>query len=124
MHLFRSTTIQRIFSISLLLTILNFSLNTINDFNQHGQTVQTAEIESFSEMILEEMCGFTGAIQDTEENDQESSAAASQLIWHPAPNVYRLAFSALRCTGLPFHKPSHYTSHHSDRESPPPQLAG
>ena len=119
---FRYMGLQQGTAVMLLFTILNFSLNTIN-MSANCRYFQTEqEIESFSELLLEEVLNIEGAITDTPENDQESSVTSILLYFSNSGNPL------LHCTIQNFTIPctrfkGSYSSFTSERQTPPPQLA-
>ncbi|MDL5048825.1 hypothetical protein QQ054_22695 [Oscillatoria amoena NRMC-F 0135] len=120
MCLFRNMGLQQVIAGVLLFTILNFSLNTINDY---GYSLPEPEIESFTELLLEELLNIEGAIADTPENDQESSATTFVLFISKSGDFllahYNSGSPGILNQGLYFL----YSSIISERETPPPQQA-
>lgn len=120
MRLFRNIYIQQTLATVVLLTILNFSLNT---FQPSGNTycfAPATEIESFTELLFEDMLGLPNVIQDTPENDQESSATSI------SPFISKTFEVNTQCPskGTRLKKPFHallYFSIAPERETPPPQ---
>lgn len=122
MQQFRKVYVQQVLGGVLLVTLLNFSLNTINDLNGLPAFLPTQEIESFAELLLEEVLDLPGTIQDTPENDQESSIAAglafiaSTTVEIVTPSwVDRIRLNHIFLA-------SFYLSLVPEKESPPPQF--
>jgi hypothetical protein len=123
MQQFRKVYVQQVLGGVLLATLLNFSLNTINDFSCLSTLLPAQEIESFTELLLEEMLDLPGTIQDTPENDQESSIAAGLafIVYKTVEIVTPFLVDKTRLNHILF--ASFYLSRFPEKESPPPQLA-
>lgn len=121
MHLFRNTFINRTLAAVVLLTILNFSLNTIQTSWNIGCYTTAVEIESFTELLVEEVLELPNAIPDTPKNDQESSITPIALFISKTFEVNTLCPNKETCSKKPFHVLL-YFSIAPERETPPPQV--
>jgi hypothetical protein len=123
--MFRMFGVKAGISLLLALHFLNFSINTVDrEYRSQHQTSAALEIETLTELILDEVFDLDHLIADGEEHDHEQIRTSGQLIFSVA-SIPGFDFSnnAIRTLPTTYFISDLIQSRKNDTLSPPPKAA-
>lgn len=125
------TLLHQLMGLLMALHVINVSIDAPGPydvptyFGQQHKDLSINEIESFSELLLEECLGLDDAFPEHDDttNNHSGVASAEQDYFFPQPFVFSappISYWYLSRQAVPF-KPAHAPMHVPEISSPPPQ---
>jgi hypothetical protein len=121
----QKSIVIRIFSLFLALYILNFSIDSRDARPDHfAEDLSYNDLESFYELLLEDVLGLENAVAEQDERDQDDNGSFDfkKIYLNPYSTISTLACrSILRVVYLPLDS-QHSQSLYYEIDGPPPKV--
>jgi hypothetical protein len=108
----------------LAFVFVNYSINTIDkEYKSNHQTSSALEIETLTELILEEILQLPDIIADSEDHENEKSTGHGLTFFINSTNpvIPNTALKSIKHQNLFIE--NHFNSYHPGTVSPPPEVS-